>query len=372
MKAIMLLLAVSACPELYAQHTVRIHLAPLSGQMATDKIYVAGNFNGWNPGDENFRLRKNDDGSFSLTLRNIPSGDYEFKFTKGSWETVEMGAQGNNLANRKLNLTSDTAVQFTIGSWASGAAPVKKQTASARVRVMDTAFYMPQLNRTRRIWIYLPEGYATSTKRYPVLYMHDGQNLFDEATAFAGEWGVDETMDTSKKQCIIIGIDNGGLKRMNEYNPYDNTRFGKGEGKQYIDFIAKTLKPFIDRKYRTLKDKKNTMIAGSSMGGLISMYAAMKYPQVFGVAGVFSPSFWIAPALTADIQKMVKPSTHRQNRIYFYAGEQESKDLVRETLQVFEAMRMKAGCKMELRINAEGQHNEPTWRMEFPMFVRWF
>ena len=102
------------------------------------------------------------------------------------------------------------------------------------------------------------------------------------------------------------------------------------------------------------------------------MYAAIKYPQVFGVAGVFSPSFWIAPSMLTDIQKMVKSSTHRQSRIYFYAGEQESKELVRETLQVFETMRMKAGCKMEVRINAEGQHNEPTWRLEFPAFYKWF
>jgi predicted alpha/beta superfamily hydrolase len=101
------------------------------------------------------------------------------------------------------------------------------------------------------------------------------------------------------------------------------------------------------------------------------MYAVVVYPKVFGTAGVFSPSFWIAPKMKDDINKLVKASTHRQNRIYFYAGEQESKEMVRDALQIFEMMRMKAGCKMEVRINAEGQHNEPTWRQEFPAFYNW-
>jgi predicted alpha/beta superfamily hydrolase len=354
-----------------AQHSVKVVLDAPASNDTTKAIYVAGSFNGWNPRDETFRMRKDANGNYSLQLMNVPAGEYEFKFTRGGWEAVETDANSQHIGNRKLKLVSDTTLRCTVAGWASGVAAPRKHTASANVRILDTSFYMPQLGRNRRIWIYLPKDYKTGTKRYPVLYMHDGQNLFDEATSFAGEWAVDETLDSMKQQCIVIGIDNGGLKRMNEYNPYDNERFGKGEGAQYVAFIAKTLKPYIDKKYRTLKDKKNTMIAGSSMGGLISMYAAITFPQVFGGAGVFSPSFWIAPGLRADIDKLVKRKTHGQSRIYFYAGEQESKELVREVLGVFEAMRMKAGCKMEVRINAEGQHNEPAWRQEFPAFYRW-
>src|SRR6185436_17362584 len=97
--------------------------------------------------------------------------------------------------------------------------------------------------------LYLPKGYKQSKKRYPVLYMHDGQNLFDDSTSFSGEWKVDETLDLLENPCIVVGIDNGGLKRMNEYNPHDTEQFGKGEGHQYLEFIAKTLKPYIDKKY---------------------------------------------------------------------------------------------------------------------------
>ncbi|MGB8194629.1 MAG: alpha/beta hydrolase-fold protein [Chitinophagaceae bacterium] len=353
-----------------AQHSVRVIVTPPSKD-SVKEIFMAGSFNGWNPRDETFKLRRDDKGNFILLMKNVPAGDYEYKFTRGGWETVEMGANGQGVGNRKLNLASDTTIQASVAGWASGANPVRKHTASANVQIIDTSFYIPQLKRHRRIWVYLPPGYAKSKKRYPVLYMHDGQNLFDDATSFSGEWGVDETLDSSKKHCIVIGIDNGAIKRMNEYNPYDNERFGKAEGKEYVDFIAKTLKPYIDKKYRTLADKNNTTVAGSSMGGLISMYAILRHPKVFGAAGVFSPSFWIAPQLSADLNKMVSTATHQKSRIYFYAGERESKDLVREVLAVFETMRRKAGNKMEVKINAEGEHNEATWRQEFPAFYNW-
>src|SRR4030095_5506014 len=122
---------------------------------------------------------------------------------------------------------------------------------------------------------------------------------------------------------------------MNEYNPYDHEKFGRGEGELYVDFLAKTLKPYIDKNYRTKKDAANTLIAGSSMGGLISMYAVVKYPKVFGKAGVFSPAFWVAPQLKADIEKKVKPSTHKNLRIYLYGGDQEGADMVQEMLYIF-------------------------------------
>ena len=170
--------------------------------------------------------------------------------------------------------------------------PEKVHTASFNVKVMDTAFFMPQLNRTRRIWIYLPPSYRATKIYYPVLYMHDGQNLFDNATSYSGEWGIDEYLDSiftlGKKEVIVVGIDNGLSKRMNEYNPYSFRQYGKGEGDEYVDFLVKNLKPFIDKHYRTLPGKKDTYIAGSSMGGLISLYAVLKYPAVFGGAGIFS------------------------------------------------------------------------------------
>jgi predicted alpha/beta superfamily hydrolase len=247
-----------------------------------------------------------------------------------------------------------------------------QHTAGKNVTVIDTAFFIPQLKRTRRVWIYLPESYnAPAVKKYPVLYMHDGQNVFDEATSFAGEWGVDEALDSLKEEnaaCIVVAVDNGGDKRMNEYNPYDHKKFGEGEGDKYVDFLVKTLKPFIDKKYRTLKDRPNTFIAGSSMGGLISLYAVLKYPKAFGGAGVFSPAFWVAPAIYSVIKKKASAVNAK---IYFMAGAQENETMVQDMLKAFDAMRKVSKSKMTTVIRSEGKHNEATWRMEFPEFYNW-
>jgi predicted alpha/beta superfamily hydrolase len=199
--------------------------------------------------------------------------------------------------------------------------------------------------------------------------MHDGQNVFDDATSFAGEWGVDEFLDSGMlKNCIVVAIDHGGSKRINEYCPYDMEKFGKGEGNEYVDFLVKTLKPFIDKNYHTLKDKSHTFIAGSSMGGLISMYAVLKYPTVFGGAGVFSPAFWIGPEIFDDIKAKGKKVN---SKIYFYGGKQEGETMIPEILKAFEMMNKVSKSKMETVIRDDGKHNEARWRIEFPMFYRW-
>ena len=372
MRCRLLLLAVLTVHQLgFAQYKLTIRINSLPPNPATDVVYVAGNFNNWNPKDDLCKFKKDSLGKFIISFPNVPANDYEYKFTRGGWETVETTSDGRNIANRVLKLMSDTVLNIDIGGWSEGKPKVIAHTMNSNVHILDTAFHIPQLNRDRRVWIYLPKNYSTSKASYPVLYMHDGQNLFDNATSFAGEWGVDDAIDSAKKQCIVVGIDNGGPVRMNEYNPYDHEKFGAGQGALYVDFLAKTLKPYIDKHYRTKKDAANTIIAGSSMGGLISMYAVMKYPKVFGKAGVFSPAFWAAPALKTDLDKMVKSSTHKNVRIYFYAGEQEGNQMVIDMLYIFEAMRKKTAAKMKVKINAEGRHNEPTWRNEFPAFYNW-
>jgi predicted alpha/beta superfamily hydrolase len=233
---------------------------------------------------------------------------------------------------------------------------------------------MPQLGRKRKVWIYLPKGYATSSKIYPVLYMHDGQNLFNEQTAPFGEWGVDEALDSLQqktgKECIVVGIDNGGMKRMTEYNPYDNAKEGKGEGNQYIEFIVKTLKPYIDSKYKTKKGPENTFIAGSSMGGLISFYAMLKYPDVFSAGGIFSPSFWIAPEVFTDAEKFTTTAT-QMPRFYMYAGKMEPANMVTNNEKMADLLKKNQRYSIRLITDPLGRHSEKTWRQEFPSFYMW-
>jgi predicted alpha/beta superfamily hydrolase len=354
-----------------AQNTFKIIITALPASPATDAVYLTGNLNGWNPQDENFRLQKNETGDFVIEFKNIDAASYEFKFTRGSWDKDETDSKGNDLPNRKVTINTDTLLNVSIVGWKDGFAQKPKlSTASAQVTVIDTAFAIPQLNRTRRIWVYLPKGYKTSRKKYPVLYMHDGQNLFDNATSFAGEWGIDEAMDSIKNACIVVGIDNGGIKRMNEYNPNTTRQFGKGEGKEYLAFIVKNLKPFIDKKYRTLPGKLHTYMAGSSMGGLISFYAGLYYPQVFGALGIFSPSFWIAPQLKTQLKQLVKKSQHGYQKYYFYAGAAEGKEMAPDMQEVADEIKKLANPKIITVVNPQGKHNETTWSAVFPAFYK--
>jgi metallo-beta-lactamase class B len=349
-----------------AQYKVRIVLDTVPEQTLS-KVYIAGNFNGWSPADPLVALQKGSEGKYSIYFPNSPKMDYEFKFTLGSWQTVECQSNGVDIPNRHLSIQSDTVMHFSIAGWKNGKNESPKHTASRNVRVLDTAFQIPQLQRTRRIWIYLPADYSAGSKKYPVLYMHDGQNLFDAATSFAGEWGVDETIDSLEQPCIVVGIDNGGAHRMQEYNVEDNDRFGKGEGKAYLQFIANTLKPYIDKNYRTLSDTRHTAIAGSSMGGLISFYAMLDFPKTFGTAGVFSPSFWLVEnKMPDDFSFLVG------KRLFFYYGGQEGKEMGPPTEKVIAKTKSIPHVEVTSSVDEQAKHNEAAWKKTFPAFYRWW
>lgn len=355
----------------FSQHLVRFSISPLPGQSLPDTMFIAGSFNSWDPADKKYCFQKDASGNYFFETR-LADAMHEFKITRGSWGKVECRKSGADIQNRVLKLSSDTTIHLVVEEWADHF--IKKprhSTASNNVHIIDTAFRIPQLNRVRRIWIYLPPDYSASNSRYAVMYMHDGQNVFDDSTSFAGEWGVDELMDSigaKKKEMIVVGIDNGGAKRINEYCPYDMERFGKGEGDQYLEFLVKTLKPYIDKNYRTKKDKQDTYIAGSSMGGLISMYAVLKYPKVFGGAGVFSPAFWVGPKIFDDIEKKGRQVN---SKIYLYCGGQENETMEPDMMKAFEEMRSVSKSKMETSVRPDGKHTESVWREEFPLFYLW-
>jgi predicted alpha/beta superfamily hydrolase len=352
-----------------SQNEVRFEIKSLpEGHPAGSMLYLAGSFNGWNPKDPRYSYLMDDKGIWYLNMA-MEAGKYEYNITRGGWDKVETKKSGAGVENRSMAVPTPGTVTLDIEGWADQfAKEPKKSTASKNVYIMSKAFRIKELETTRRIWIYFPPDYTTSRKYYPVLYMHDGQNVFEDSTSFSGEWGVDEFMDSIRTYCIVVAIDHGGAKRINEYCPYDMEKFGKGEGKQYVDFLATTLKPYIDKKYRTLKKKEYTFVAGSSMGGLISMYAILQYPKVFGGAGVFSPAFWVGPKIFDDI---TAKGEKVKGKIYFYAGKQEGESMVPDMLKAFEKMRAVSKADMTTVIRDDGKHNEPTWRREFPLFYNW-
>tara|TARA_R110002124_G_scaffold734_5_gene3521 strand:- start:3916 stop:4527 length:612 start_codon:yes stop_codon:yes gene_type:complete len=200
--------------------------------------------------------------------------------------------------------------------------------------------------------------------------MHDAQNLFDAKTSYAGEWNVDEKLDSINAQLIVIGIEHGNEKRMEELTPFKNEKYGGGNADAYLEFIVKTLKPQIDQKYRTKIKKKNTLIMGSSLGGLVSFYAILKYPKVFGKAGVFSPSFWFSDKIydVAENTKKIK------SKIYFMCGDNESEDMVSDLNKMEYLINTKRCYCLNLnqkRIISGGQHNEKLWRDGFTKAILW-
>lgn len=365
--SVVILIFVLCCNAIQAQFVLKIELRSKPTTHFQDSIFIAGSFNGWDPGKTIFK--KVPGGPELATINNLPAGLFEFKITRGSWTTVETATNGTSINNRLITITKDTTLIVDVLAWADDIPrrpPVS--TRSRNVFIVDTAFRIPQLQRKRRIWIYLPADYATTKKKYPVLYMHDGQNLFDAQTSSYGEWGADEMMDSVRtgKQMIIVGIDHGESKRLTEYNPY-NSRFGDGEGDAYVDFLVKNLKPYIDQTYRTKPTQESTFIAGSSMGGLISLYAVLKYPDVFGAAGIFSPSFWIAP----DLNKKIESSSNIHTALYFLCGEKEGEQMTADMKKVYQQFESKGVKKLAYKQVKDGMHNEAFWRSELDTFYQW-
>ena len=245
-------------------------------------------------------------------------------------------------------------------------------TVVGDVRVMER-FYSPELDRCRDVVVYLPPSYRAGGGPYPVVYMHDGQNLFDEATSFAGEWGVDETMEALAQdglEAIVVGVDNGGAHRLDEYSPFEDAEGRGGDGDRYLAFLTDTLKPRIDADFRTLPGRERTAIAGSSMGGLVSLWAFLRRPDVFGKAAVMSPSLWFADRAVFPV---VEATPFAPGRIYLGVGLNEGAETVADARRLRDLL-LKKGYRRRtdlLYLEQRGAgHSEEAWRRRFRYAAR--
>lgn len=247
------------------------------------------------------------------------------------------------------------------------------QESTASAQVSTFSIVSPELQTTKKIWLYLPKNYKASKKKYSVIYMPDAQNLFDAKTSYSGEWNIDEKLDSLSAQVIVVGIEHGNEKRLEELTPYPHEKYGGGKANQYLDFIVNTLKPSIDKKYRTKTDKTHTLIIGSSLGGLTAFYATLKYPEVFGKAGVFSPAFWIN---RKDIIALTEQNQKIKAKYYFLCGDKEGDDdsMVKDLNTMENIINTKrCSCKhLNKKIIIKGgQHNEKLWRDGFVKALLW-
>ncbi len=340
-----------------------------------DTLYIAGSFNNWAAADPAFRMQKTREGKYALQFIP-PIGHNEFKITRGSWGTCETDLEGQAIPNRIFQYDGqDQLIKIDVQSWDDYILePLPSSGRSPNVYIMNDEFYIPQLNRYRRIWIYLPPDYLTSDLNYPVIYMMDGQNLFDPTTAFKNEWQVDEVLDRLYNEgikYIVVGIENGGNNRNNEYCPYVNKEYGGGQGDLFADFIGLTLKPYIDANYRTAIEPEKNSIIGSSLGAYIALYTGIKYAIDFGNIGLFSPSFWFNNEIYNYTQENLVTF---YGKIYFTAGLKESSNILAGTEAMYQLF--KEGYlpeeKMRYEIIPNGDHKEIFWSAEFEKAIRFF
>lgn len=230
---------------------------------------------------------------------------------------------------------------------------------------------------TRRVYLYLPDSYEKEPdRRYPVLYMFDGHNVFfDEDATYGKSWGMNKYMEESKKQLLIVGVEcnHQGDSRLREYSPlnYQNSELGKikGQGSVYMHWLINELKPFIDENYRTLPDRKNTIIAGSSMGGLMALYGATTFNHVFQRAACLSPSLWVAPGKMLEL--IARAHIRRDTCIYLDYGALEMFNHAAnaEALMSTSHLLLTKRVNLALRIVPNGDHSEASWERQIPIFM---
>ncbi|HSR04616.1 MAG TPA: alpha/beta hydrolase-fold protein [Proteiniclasticum sp.] len=247
--------------------------------------------------------------------------------------------------------------------------------------------------RLRKVRILLPEDYKQSNEKYPVLYMFDGQNVFDEEDSFGGvTWGVQESVEKLVKEkkirpLIIVAIDNAGEKRLDEYGPWafsDDTYSSEGKGKEFAAFFVETFIPIMEEKYPISTDKRSRYLAGSSMGALITAYIGTKYPELFSSLGLFSLASWVSEK---EFLKMIhKEGNFSETRFFIQVGTEESRGeksgkveiessqkYVDNTLRFIRAVILRGADAHQMSVNiAVGKtHNEEAWASFMPQFLTW-
>ena len=353
------------CAQLMFAQKLSVSILVEPGIAARDSgvnVFIAGNkteFGNWNPSSA--KLEKISDSLWKFESKFDSGEVLEFKITGGSWEQEAMYESTRVSGNTIVNVTKDTTLIIRPLFWKRKILPQKPEQL-----IRGTVKYHRQLsgeglNHKRDIIVWLPPSYQKNTKKhYPVLYMHDGQNLFDPSTAFTGyDWRVDEVADSlialkRIEEIIIVGVYNSP-DRLPEYSDSDL-------GTAYLNFVINVVKPLIDSTYRTKPGKEHTGIIGSSLGGLSSLLFVWRRSDVFGMAGCLSPSFWYDDEKT--LKEIREFSGHKKNiKIYLDCGGRE-KELIsgyKRMVEILKSKGYKKGKDLDYTLETKGTHSEYYW-----------
>ena len=345
---------------------------------ADSSLFLAGNVAelcGWKP--DGVKLARGDDGLFRARVAVARGARLEFKVTRGSWALVEKGEGGVEIPNRVHVATSDALIQINVAAWADA-----KPRSTVTGTVERHEGFGPRSGLLpRALLVWLPPGYADHPElRCPVLYMHDGQNLFDAATAFGGsEWRVDETCDRLVRAgaippLIVVGIENT-RDRVAEYTPTPDEKLPRGgRAAAHATMLLDEVKPFVDARYRTLPERDHTFVGGSSLGGLVSLWLVHEHADRFAGAAALSPALqWDHEWMRREWERAPLELPKLPIRLWLDMGTREGEPWI-ESLRAFATTLDHTGLTRDrdfiAREYEDAGHHETAWAARFEEVVR--
>lgn len=362
-----------------------IIVTPPNNYNAKDTVHIVGNFNNWALSGSEAYLLKYTEGKLVTDLPNIQQ-DIFFNFVRNSdWKSLPSRKTGNSLCDF-IHEKNDSVhqIKVKIPAW-KDETPTKlaAKTITGHVQIIER-FAMPQLNRVTDVSIYFPPYYEENTQQsYPVLYMFDGQNIFDDSTAYGDEWHVDESLENlmlkgELNEFIVVAIANGP-RRWNEYNPWNyksrDTQIEEiGEGNKTITFIKDSLKPFIDKNYRTKEESTSTGLAGSSLGGLMALYGAMEYSDIFGFVAAFSPALAVENMAGNNVLFEALKNKKKMDSVKIYVDMGKDEYGTYKEVDFLHKLLLESGVtekNLKLVKDDLGRHCELDWSKRFPEAIKW-
>ena len=351
-------------------HRYTLHFELSTADASGAPVCIAGNFNIWN--ENEYKMKEIGKGAYELELDLEWKNEHpiEFKFIRTRWANVEVDEYGSYVPNRIIEDPQEKIVAW-VPRWRSQGEVCDKDLMPL---IEFHSLRLPRARKDRRVSVLLPYDYHQTSKSYPVLYLMDGQNLFEDSAPF-GSWDINTKLailaEKQMHEVITVCIDHAGMKRIEEY-VFPSHKNEKGKGSEFVNWIIKTLIPFINKKYRTHTDANNTGIGGSSLGGLISLMAGVTHPQSFGKLMLLSPSLWKIMDLIYD-RMMYLPLISNNQYIYLYGGKKEASNMTGFLTDFYNQLLQidPANDRVHLNINESGEHSEKYWGKEFPFALKY-